>query len=138
MQANNYPNFYQNANVLQRDNITPLQYPYGNYNYMQQQPQNLYLKCRPVSSKQEAKVAQIDLDGSLWVFTDVGNKKIYTKQINVDGTANFNTYVLTEEKDNTEQQIDYVTKQEFNETIEKILNAISIKQDSSSNKKMNF
>lgn len=138
MQANNYPNFYQNANVLQRDNITPLQYPYSNYNYMQQQPQNLYLKCRPVSSKQEAKVAQIDLDGSLWVFTDVGNKKIYTKQINVDGTANFNTYVLTEEKDNTEQQIDYVTKQEFNETIEKILNAISIKQDSSSNKKMNF
>lgn len=136
MQANNYPNFYQNANVLQRDNITPLQYPYGNYSYMQQQPQNLYLKCRPVSSKQEAKVAQIDLDGSLWVFTDVGNKRIYTKQINVDGTANFNTYILTEEKDNTEQQINYVTKQEFDQTIGKILAAISIKQDSS--KKMNF
>ena len=137
MQANNYPNFYQNANVLQRDNITSLQYPYNNYGFAMQQPQNLYLKCRPVSSKDEAKVAQIDLDGSLWVFPDIGNQKIYTKQINADGTAKFNTYILTEEKDNNDQQkTDYVTKEEFNETIQKILSAISIKQDSS--KKMNF
>ena len=32
-----------------------------------------YLKCRPVSSKEEARASQIDLDGSLWVFTDIGN-----------------------------------------------------------------
>jgi len=50
------------------------------------------LKCRPVSSKEEAMASQIDLDGSLWVFTDIGNGKIYTKQINNDGTASFRTY----------------------------------------------
>lgn len=50
------------------------------------------MKCRPVSSKQEAMASQIDLDGSLWVFTDIGNGKIYTKQINNDGTASFRTY----------------------------------------------
>ena len=55
---------------------------------------NQFLKCRPVSSKDEARAFQIDLDGSLWVFTDLGNGKIYTKQVNNDGTATFNTYVL--------------------------------------------
>ena len=35
--------------------------------------QNQFLKCRPVSSKEEAMACQIDLDGSLWVFADIGN-----------------------------------------------------------------
>ena len=38
----------------------------------------------------------IDLDGSIFVFTDFGNKHIYTKQINLDGTATLNTYTLEE------------------------------------------
>ena len=78
--------------------------PYTLDNYMgriapqQSQPQmnnnipNQYLRCRPVSSKEEAMAAQIDLDGSLWVFTDIGNDRIYTKKINNDGTASFITY----------------------------------------------
>ena len=68
----------------------------------QQQPQqfnyNQFLKCRPVSSKEEAKASQIDLDGTLWVFTDVGNKSIYTKQINNDGTASFKIYEEVQEE----------------------------------------
>lgn len=92
----------------------PIQFPYGNNNmllngtpysnYMgnrvevsQTQLSNQYLKCRPVSSKEEARAYQIDLDGSLWVFTDIGNGKIYTKQINNDGTAAFKTYNFTED-----------------------------------------
>jgi len=45
--------YYPNQNILQRDNITALQYPYGNY-FMQtpNQNNNLFLKCRPVSSKE--------------------------------------------------------------------------------------
>ena len=39
---------------------------------------------------------QIDLDGSLWVFPNIANGKIYTKQINNDGTASFGTYVYVE------------------------------------------
>lgn len=100
------------SNVQQQ---IPIQYPYGNNlltntpydNYMgrqitgQQQifNQNQYLKCRPVASKEEARAFQIDLDGSLWVFTDVGNEKIYTKQINTDGTAVFKTYSFVEDEE---------------------------------------
>jgi hypothetical protein len=58
---------------------------------------NNYIKCRPVASIDEARASQIDLDGSLNVFTDIGNKKIYTKQINLDGTATLNTYTLLTE-----------------------------------------
>lgn len=58
-------------------------------------PKN-FVKCRAVTSIDEAKASMIDLDGSIHVFTDLGNKKIYTKQINLDGTATLNTYVLQE------------------------------------------
>lgn len=78
---------------------TPLYYPYNNtitppyQNYVgrQNQPnmynQDRFLRCRPVSSREEAMASQIDLDGSLWVFTDVNNGRIYTKQINEEVIA---------------------------------------------------
>ncbi len=105
---------YPNVGDIQRGNpqMMPVQYPYGNNNLIMNTPydnymgrsvpqQNLvnqYLKCRPVASKEEARAFQIDLDGSLWVFTDIGNGKIYTKQINNDGTATFKTYAFTEDE----------------------------------------
>lgn len=76
---------------------------------------NQYIKGRPVVSIEEARAAQIDLDGSLFVFTDIGNKKIYTKQINLDGTATLNVYSL--ESSPTQA---YITKAEFDEQIEQI------------------
>jgi hypothetical protein len=42
-------------------------------------PQQNYIKGRPVVSIDEARASQIDLDGSLYVFPDLNNKKIYTK-----------------------------------------------------------
>lgn len=109
----NIPNFGgQNPNGIGQQ-PTPIQFPYGNNNmllsntpydnYMgRANSQNLlanqFLKCRPVSSKDEARAYQIDLDGSLWVFTDVGNGKIYTKQVNNDGTATFKTYAFAEDE----------------------------------------
>lgn len=106
----------------QRPNSTLPLYvnPYNSY-INQQSSINQFLKCRPVSSKEEAKVAQIDLDGSLWVFPDIGNNKIYTKQINNDGTASFKTYVFTEEPQNESSNEEYVTKEQLNKTIQKIL-----------------
>lgn len=77
-------------------------------------PQN-YLKCRPVSSIEEARAAQIDLDGSLFVFPDVANQKIYTKQINPDGTASLNIYSLSKDIPPTEPQ--YVTREELESTL---------------------
>ena len=41
--------------------------------------QQNFIKGRPVVSIDEARASQIDLDGSLYVFPDLGNKKIYTK-----------------------------------------------------------
>lgn len=105
--------------------------PYDNYmgrSLMQPNLSIQYLKCRPVVSKEEARASQIDLDGSLWVFTDVGNGKIYTKQINNDGTATFKTYALTEDEPQYESG-EYVTKDEFNKVIQALMATINSKSE---------
>lgn len=82
---------------------------------MQQQQQNV-IKGRPVSGIEEARAAMIDLDGSLFVFTDIANKKIYTKQIQLDGSAEVKTYKLVEQpiQENKEvEKSDYVLRSEF-------------------------
>ena len=66
---------------------------------------------------------QIDLDGSLWIFPNIGNGKIYTKQINNDGTATFATYTFTK-NENPYNSGEYVTKEEFNQTIQNLMAAI--------------
>lgn len=90
---------------------------------VQQNSLNQFLKCRPVASKDEARACQIDLDGSLWVFTDVGNGKIYTKQINNDGTATFKTYIFNQDE-NPYTSSDYVTKDQFNKVVQNLVAAI--------------
>ena len=131
----------------QRGNLssmgTPIQYPYNNLimnspydNYMGRNPQinnNQFLKCRPVSSKEQARAFQIDLDGSLWVFTDVGNEKIYTKQINNDGTATFHTYALAKDEEISYNSNQYVTKDEFNKVIQSLMAVIQQQPQSSTN-----
>ena len=79
-------------------------------------PQVNYIKGRPVVSIDEARASQIDLDGSLYVFPDLGNKKIYTKQINLDGTASFNVFELAEPQESARQPV-YVTKDELDEIL---------------------
>lgn len=85
---------------------------------MQQQQQNVMnaIKGRPVSGIEEARAAMIDLDGSLFVFTDIANKKIYTKQIQLDGSAEVKTYKLIEQPIQESKEIeqsDYVLRSEF-------------------------
>lgn len=58
-----------------------------------EQPQ-IGIKGRPVSSIEEVKATSIDFDGSVFFFPDLANKKIYTKQINLDGTSTLNVYEL--------------------------------------------
>lgn len=72
----------------------------------QQQPAFIGLKGRPVSSLEEARAAAIDFDGSVFFFPDLANKRIYTKQINLDGTASMNMYdTLTAENATLKGQI---------------------------------
>lgn len=102
---------------------TPLQ----NYGYYQAQNRPSYapagLKGRPVASFEEARASIIDFDGSIFYFPDLANKRIYTKQINADGTAQLSMYELKEIPITPEQKppaIDlnmFVTKDEFNQAI---------------------
>lgn len=109
-------------------------YPnYGNYYPQQQMQMNQYggnplmqpqpgLKGRPVSSLDEARVANVDFDGSLFIFPDVANKRIYTKQINLDGTASMKIYAQVED---TPSAPAYVTREEFDSVIKNLELAFS-------------
>ena len=96
----NYPYQYMQP-TQNRLNQMEQQFPQFSPNYAQpyQQPyqQPNALKGRPVTSYDEAKASMIDLDGSVFVFPDFGNGKIYTKQINLDGTATINTYTIDQD-----------------------------------------
>lgn len=101
-------------------NIKRMINPYQAQNYTQPQqyyaaPQKLFLKGRMVTSIEEAKAASIDFDGSIFYFPDLANKRIYTKQINYDGTASMNIYELRQIP--IEQTPDYITRKEFEEAI---------------------
>lgn len=92
---------------FQQNRMEQLQNQYNALYQQQAQPQ--VIKGRPVSNYDEAKAAMIDLDGSLFMFPDVANKKIYTKQIMLDGTAELKTYVLQEQNSSN----GYVTQSEL-------------------------
>ena len=93
--------------------------------FMQPQYQNTGLKGRPVSSIEEVRAAQIDFDGSLFIFPDIANKCIYTKQISATGSAILNKYNLQEDTQPTFPT--YVTKEEFDTIISQLKNAIDSK-----------
>ena len=74
-------NYYPEQRQAQTPNpnyTPPPARPMG-YSYQPQYPQGL--KGRPVSSLEEARASSIDFDGSVFLFPDMANKKIYTKQI---------------------------------------------------------
>lgn len=95
--ANNYPYYPQQPMLPQR------------MAYMEQ-PQ-IGIKGRPVSSIEEVRATSIDFDGSVFFFPDLANKKIYTKQINFDGTSTLNVYELKNVPVINSNQ--YITREEF-------------------------
>lgn len=107
MNNNNYPNYYQHSRPMAQPTI------YG-------------LKGRPVSSLDEVRATSIDFDGSIFFFPDLANKRIYTKQINMDGTAVLNMYELKEIPASQPNAPigDFITRQEFEEAMAAIKNAL--------------
>lgn len=65
-----------------------------------------YLKGRPVSCFQEAQGFAIDMDGSLHLFPDIANKRIYTKQLLNDGSCPVKCYVEQEIQNTTPSQVE--------------------------------
>lgn len=109
-------------------------------NYYQRMPQiqmPSVLKGYPVSSIDEARAANIDFDGSIAFFPDLNNKKIYTKQIQMDGSLAFNVYELKDivipPKEEIKQK-EYVTRDEFNELL--VLLKENINKESLSKEKL--
>lgn len=87
-------------------------------------PQQIGLKGRPVSSIEEVRASGIDFDGSIFYFPDVANKRIYTKQINLDGTATLNMYELKELPPMAVEGNNFITREEFNAAIENLRNQL--------------
>lgn len=93
---------YQNYNYYpQTTNPQISQQSYSPY--ARQAPAQTGLKGRPVSSLEEVRATSIDFDGSIFYFPDLANRRIYTKQINIDGTATLNMYELKEFKEETKE-----------------------------------
>ena len=87
-------NYYPSQPTNQQ--LTQQQPQYQLPGYMRQAPPQVALKGRLVSSLEEARATSIDFDGSVFYFPDLANKRIYTKQINIDGTASLYVYELRE------------------------------------------
>lgn len=117
MQYTNYPNYYQTQ--------------------QQSTPRFMGLKGRPVASLDEVRGTTIDFDGSVFFFPDLANKRIYTKQINVDGTASLNVYELKNiPLDNPTGN--YVTREEFEMALSQIQSLLTPPQMSVESNKANI
>lgn len=121
---------YNNTNTSYASASQTQQQPiYTNYMMnrpiYQSQQQYMGIKGRPVASMEEARASIIDFDGSIFYFPDLANKRIYTKQINVDGTAILNMYELKEipiEQEITPNQ--FITREEFETVINQLRAAV--------------
>lgn len=138
-----YANPMGNPSAMQMQRLAQMEQQYPQFAQQSmgqgitQQQAPVYIKCRAVTSIDEAKAAMIDLDGSLHVFTDIPHRKIYTKQINLDGTASLNTYSLDELTSPTQSgatvpnspKESAVSESVFTQTINSLQNRISTLED---------
>ena len=99
---------------------------YTQSNYLRTAQSQNGLKGRLVSSLEEARATPIDFDGSIFYFPDLANKRIYTKQINMDGTATLNVYelreipIMNENLQVPQSMNNFITRDEFEQVIGQI------------------
>lgn len=112
---------YQNYNYypaqMQQPPGQPQPIPVYQQNYMRPAQPQTSLKGRLVSSLEEARATSIDFDGSIFYFPDLANKRIYTKQVNMDGTATLNIYELTLTPEEPGSMSNFITREEFEAAI---------------------
>jgi hypothetical protein len=122
---------YNNAFYTQPQQVPP----------QQQRFQNFGLKGRPVASLEEVRASSIDFDGSIFFFPDLANKRIYTKQINMDGTATINMYELKEmpvQNNYSSEHGDFITRQEFEEALINLKNTLLKPSSAPTQETLNF
>lgn len=95
---NNNMNYNQYTNPMQpqmdRLNMMQQQYTQQNQQQINQQPQQTII---PVAGIEEVRSHAVDWSGNATYFIDNVNKRIYTKQLNLSGVPEINTYVLNNE-----------------------------------------
>ena len=115
---------YTNYNYYPQPTNQPPSYQPRAYQQAPLQP--IGLKGRLVSSFEEARASSIDFDGSVFYFPDLANRRIYTKQINIDGTASLYVYELREmpvQRDDSAlvpSVEKFVTRDEFEQVLEQL------------------
>lgn len=125
-QQTQQPSYYPYQYMTQPNRYNQPDQQIMQYGTTQQQvPAMAFLKGRLVSSIDEVRAAQIDFDGSLFIFPDVGNNCIYTKQITASGSAIINKYTLQE--DGAPALPNYVTKEELDIIISQLQASIDSK-----------
>lgn len=102
--GNNYGNGYGNGYAATQQNAIQ---------QVQQIARLSYVTCID-----EAKAAQIPLDGSITVFVNVQNGEIYTKQLDNNGLADLKLYRRIQNV--AQQNVQYVPVQDFNALTEKV------------------
>lgn len=118
---------FQNYNYYPQQNQVTQQQPiYQQAPVFRQGPPQAGLKGRLVSSLEEARATSIDFDGSVFYFPDLANRRIYTKQINIDGTASLYVYELKEMPIQKEESgfvpsvEKFVTREEFEQVLQQL------------------
>ncbi len=98
----------QNYNMQQANQFQPMQ------NVQNNVQQNNQFSVLPVSGIEEVKAHPTDMSGNMSYFIDNANKRIYTKQLNMMGIPEINTYTLNNEV------VEQPKKQEDNSLIERL------------------
>ena len=101
----------------------------GNYpqTYQQRYPQqqmqmlvNNIVKGRVVTGIEEARAAQVELDGTPSYFPSLGEGKIYVKYIGMDGLPVFQTFIVEQPK----PQMQGISLESLAQRVQNIENAI--------------
>ena len=91
--------------------------------YPQQQmqmPVNNIVKGRVVTGIEEARAAQVDLDGTPSYFPSLGEGKIYVKYIGMDGLPVFQAFIVEQPK----PQMQGISLESLAQRVQNIENAI--------------
>lgn len=102
MAYGSYPQIYPQTYYPRQEYMTPqMSAP--------QMPQMQQSVMRIVTSRAEAEVSQIPLDGSSAFFYNTSNGEVYIKALRPDGTAPLSVYKREQDEGPTE----YVTQKQF-------------------------
>lgn len=89
---NQYPNY-----PAMQNRLANLENQYGGQQFSRPQMPS-YLKGRMVTSIDEAKASQFDLDGSITFFPSLAENKIYAKTLDNNGLPVFLQFVMQREQ----------------------------------------